>query len=636
MHWFDDFVKELAGGRVSRRAAIGGVGFASASLAVVNGVPRPAAASKNVHLENQTLHTQAGAGSVAPIAPTRGIVRERFSLPSTFTSGPCSYNRSGGTDEMTYVASTTANGKTVTLTVERRLHFPLGVDSSRLTVQATNSLEVTMNGSSVVRVETNLTASRIAATPNATVSIRYGDAVQGARGADLTVQGRSVRGTVLSATRIVPGRNAKIVSAQFVDGVAPVQLAIDPQLYAAIDQLFERFGSENRTCTGIAPRRRRVVRRVQNRATFLSPRVERREDAVAYASYAGEQYGAAAGVEPQNQYGAPSTPDCTSCMNAAASDMGTCWKAAGVSAVFGCFLCAVGDLIACQAKATGAALLCWVAHGGCDEVGCGPGTSCDTGNTCCGSDCCTGSDICVSPGTTCCPQGYTTVCPAAQGYDPFCCGAQWVCCGINGCCNPGSTCCGGKFCCNSGNACCGSACCDAGYTCADPAQSLCCGPNTIPCGSTCCDANTLVCIDATQGICGARGDVVCGNVACGPGSCLGSGANAVCCPGPVCGDRCCSLIGPSAKPQGGGATMSPVQRIRNGGTYTPAPAPTPGGPRIRTCKIPYVPCQTQMNGKPVTLCCQPQQLCCGDQCCAPGLTCCPDAQGNPECNRCIK
>jgi hypothetical protein len=631
MHWFDDLVKGLATGSVSRRGALGGVGLASGSLAAWSTFPGDAFAWKAPRKHSaatQQLGRPAASATAAPVRATRGIVRSRTVLPSTFTSGPCSYKRGGGADDMTYVASTSANGQTVTLTVTRSIRLE-GSDRSRLTARVSNSIDVSAGGAPVVHVESIVVGTRASIARKGTISVRYGAAVSGARGADLSIEGKSVHATLLGAESVAGRSRQKVVSAKFGDNVAPHDLAIDAQLYVAIDTLLQRFQSERQTCNGAPPRRRRAERRVQNRAAFLSAATSRREERVVVdVTPAPESTGGNAGVEPQNQYGAPSTPHCSSCMQSAGNQMTACWSTAGVSAIFGCFLCAATDLITCQAEASAAALACWIPGAGCGEVICSAGTSCDTGDSCCGSDCCTGSDTCVAGSTLCCPAGYTVSCKGAQGEDPFCCGTQWGCCGNNACCPPGSSCCGSNFCCEQGNACCGSSCCAAGSVCSDPARSLCCAQGSIACGSTCCDSNNQVCLDASRGLCGFKGDSVCGNVACAPGNCLNPGSpNATCCSGPVCGDRCCSLIGPTPKPPRPRGTM-----INPNATYNPGAVKQ----RVRTCALPHVPCQSELNGTTYTTCCTPNQICCGDQCCATGLTCCADAQGNPRCNRCIR
>lgn len=630
-HWFDDVVKGLAAGSLSRRSALRGLGAVSGSIAALSAFPHDALARKTHPAQNaaQTLDRAHASATAAPVRLTPGVVRPRLTVPATFTSGPCTYKHGGGSNDMIYVATTVANGQTVTLTVTRSTRIE-GTDRSRLTGYATNTIDVTAGGSPVVRLESQVTATRGGGAHHGTLSVRYGQAVRGARGADLSIDGKSVRGRVLGAERITGKAREKVTSARFDNEAAPIALAIDARLSAAIDSLLERFKNERGTCNGMPPRRRRAERRVQNRAAFLSPAIARRgELVVADVAVAPvpELTGGNAGVEPQNQYGAPSTPHCNSCMNAAGNQMQACWSTAAGS-LFACLVCAAGDLIVCQSEATAAAVACWIPGAGCGEVICKAGTSCDSGDSCCGTDCCTGADVCLSGSTLCCPPGYTTACAGAPGYDSFCCGQQSVCCGNNGCCPPGSNCCGGKFCCEQGNACCGSVCCDAGSTCANPATSLCCGSSSIPCGPTCCDPyNGGVCLDATRGICGVKGDVVCGNSVCGPGSCLHAGtANATCCPGPVCGDRCCSLIGPTPRPFG----RSRVPQLNR----QASPTPTPG--RLAICRRPNVPCRSELNGKLYSTCCKPNQICCGDQCCAVGLTCCADPQGNPRCNTCIK
>jgi len=622
MHWFDDFVKGLAGGSVPRRTALAGVGLASGSLAAWGALPGRALASPRVSANaGDAVRFPGGSASATapPLKLTRGIVRRRLTLPSTFSSGPCAYKRGDALDAMTYTAAGVANGQPVTLTASRNLQFVPGVGRTALSAQSTNVIEVTSGGASVVRFESKVAGTQ-EGTARGTVSLRYGSAVSGARGADLTVVGRTVTGTILGAERAVASSRSKLISSKFFEGAAPLDLAIDGQLYAAIDQLMQRFKSEASTCNGTPPRRGRASRRASTRGAFLSPAIERREFVV--ADYAPEAPGGDAGLEIQNQYGAPSTPHCTSCMNSAGNQMVTCLEAAGVQAIFGDIGDAIIGAIECQAKATAAALACWIPKAGCGEQLCGVGTSCDSGDTCCGTDCCTGSDVCIGQSKTCCPPGYTTVCAGTPGSDPFCCGEGQACCGSDGCCAAGSTCCGGKFCCASGDQCCGDVCCNgAGSVCTDPKNSLCCNSGSTACGTSCCDAK-YVCLDSTKGICAPPGYMICGNLPCPPDNCLNPGTpNAACCPGPVCGNTCCKLF-----------------------TATPTPSPFPSGgigvikQRLRTCVIPNtVACHNEFSGTQYTACCAPNQTCCGDQCCPSSAPqCCPDGQGNPRCGICIK
>src|ERR1700722_11229414 len=163
MHWFDDFVKGLAGGPVSRRTALGSVGLASGSLAVAGALPGSALASPRPRTTAGGAVRLGGASPSAtapPLKLTRGIVRPRLSLPSTFSSGPCAYKRGEGLDEMTYTASGVANGQTVTLAVSRSLHFVPGSSRTALSGESTNVVEITSGGASVARLESKVIGTR--------------------------------------------------------------------------------------------------------------------------------------------------------------------------------------------------------------------------------------------------------------------------------------------------------------------------------------------------------------------------------------------------------------------------------------------------------------------------------------------
>jgi len=390
-----------------------------------------------------------------------------------------------------------------------------------------------------------------------------------------TVQPRSV-GQSLSARTLHPMR------AQFGSGAAPVAISVDRGIYDGISTLLQRFASERKTCSSMRPRfiTEPQPHRISSRSTFLQTFGRRGGESepfvVADADRAPAQYGGSAGIENQNDYGAPSTPHCDSCMNAAANQATGCWETLGADLLFGCAPC-IAAAIQCQAEATAAALGCWIPGAGCMETVCGPSDGCDTGDTCCGSKCCTGNAVCVGNPSTCCPPGYTTACSGSSG--PFCCTSGQMCCGNYLCCDEGSNCCG-TFCCPHESACCGQACCEAGSVCGNAAQSLCCPSGYSVCGSGCCPPNA-VCRDG------------------------------VCCAGAFCGDQCC--------------VNGQLCNQSTGQCYYPSfgtPAPKPSGSKFIQCLHGFSMCHSSYrDGSTKDVCCTPGLACCAGTCCAPGQQC---------------
>jgi hypothetical protein len=435
---------------------------------------------------------------------------------------------------------------------------------------------VTSGGASVVKVESQRNGVR-SGSQSGTMRFEYGPAVQGISSAMLTFQGSSVHGSVQAgpASQSRSTTALRTLHAQFSNEIAPVAISVDRGLYDGIQSLMQRFASERKSCSSTPPRVGGTPRDVASRATFFRRFAE--PAIVADDERAPATYGGAAGVENQNESGAPSTPHCNSCMNAAANQATGCWESLGADLLFGCVPC-ITAVIQCQAEATAAALGCWIPGAGCMQTVCGPATGCDTGDTCCESKCCTGNAVCVGQPSTCCPPGYTVACVGSSSGFPFCCSKGEVCCGNDVCCSEGSKCCG-NFCCPQDSACCGQSCCSAGSMCANASQSLCCPSGYSVCGSSCCPPSAVC-------------------------------RNGVCCQGAFCGDQCC--VNGQLCHQATGQCYYPS-------FGTPSPRPTAG--KLSRCLHGSI-CHSQYrDGTSSDVCCPAGLACCAGACCGPGQQC---------------
>ena len=479
-----------------------------------------------------------------------------------------------------YRATTSAGGHTLTLTVHHRT--VVSGTGQALSALATDTIEVTSDASRVVRVESKRNLEHGQNQSSGTMRFEYGEAVHGISGATLTFVGSSVHSQLApsSTGQTVVSRTRRSLNAQFARDAAPVAISVDSGMYDGIKTLMDRFARERKTCAGVKPRFVTGIRKVSNRATFFKT-FGKRGGGLAPVIVADEDrapatYGGSAGIENQNEAGAPSTPNCNSCMNAAASQAQACWETLGVDLLFGCAPC-IAAAIQCQAEATANALGCWIPGAGCMQTICGPDTGCDTGDTCCGSKCCTGNATCVGQPSTCCPPGYTVACGGANG--PFCCASGQMCCGNNLCCDEGSNCCG-SFCCPQESECCGEACCSAGSKCANAATSLCCQTGYTVCGSSCCPPNAI-CRDG------------------------------VCCAGSFCGDQCC--------------VNGQLCNQSTGQCYYPSfgtPAPQASGNKFVQCRRPFTMCHSvYRDGRTADICCSSGLACCAGTCCGPNQQC---------------
>ncbi len=580
MHWFDNFAKSLSRPYESRRVALGKM---AAIIAAANASwPSRAGAAPS-----QTLHPSETIGGSPPptgsptlhtigaSASRRGIQVRTLHLPTAYKTGPCEFSLSGRNADFYYRATGSAGSQSLTLVVYHRT--TISGTGRQLSAQVTDTIEVTSGGASVVKVESERNAVR-GGSQSGTMRFEYGPAVQGISGAMLTFQGSSVHGTVQtgSSTLVHNATTLRTLHAQFTSDATPVAVSVDHTLYDGIQSLMQRFASERRSCSSTPPRVGGVSRDVASRARFFRSLAQ--PAIIADENRAPATYGGAAGVENQNESGAPSTPNCNSCMNAAANQATGCWTTLGADLLWGCVPC-ITAAISCQAEAVAAALGCWIPGAGCMQTVCGPANGCDTGDTCCGSKCCTGSAVCVGQPSTCCPPGYTIACMGATSGFPFCCANGDVCCGNDICCSQGSHCCG-NFCCPQDSACCGVSCCSPGSVCANASQSLCCPSGSSICGSTCCPPGAIC-------------------------------RNGVCCPGTFCGDQCC--------------VNGELCHQATGQCYYPSfgtPSPRPSASKISLCLHGYSVCHSAYrNGSTKDVCCTAGLACCAGTCCGPGQQC---------------
>jgi len=587
IHWFDDFAKSLARPQESRRTALAKMG----AMVVAANVPWPSrVAAASDPTPHTVLQRPIGATSlklhtVAKSAARQGMTVRAQSLASEYKSGPCELRVHGRDADYYYRATSSAGGSSLTLVVHHR--SVVKGSGHDLTAVATDTIEVTSGGASVVRVESKRNFARTGARTSGTMRFAYGSAVKGISAATLSYEGSSIRSNVTpSSTESSQSvRSLRTLHSQFASDAAPVAISVDHAIYDGIQSLMRRFTSERKLCASKRPRlmtEPKATRSTTSRGNFFKTFGKRasQRGTIVIADDTTDRgpatYGGSAGLENQNEYGAPSTPNCDSCMNAAASQAVGCWETLGVDLLFGCAPC-IAAAIQCQAEATASALGCWIPGAGCMQTICGPGNGCDTGDTCCGSKCCTGNAVCVGQPSTCCPPGYTTACSGANG--PFCCSNGDTCCGNDVCCEGGSHCCG-NFCCPQGSACCGQSCCSSGSACADPSQSLCCPADYSVCGSNCCPPHAI-CRDG------------------------------VCCEGAFCGDQCC--------------VNGQLCNHASGQCYYPSfgtPAPRPSGSKFMTCLHGFAMCHSAYrDGSTKDICCTSGLGCCAGTCCGPGEQC---------------
>jgi hypothetical protein len=578
VHWFDGFVKDLAGERTPRRSALRTIGIA-AGTASMPWTPSAVLAAGPGHRErNPGAHRGAGTASqtVPAVRSKRGAVRKKLTLPQSYRSGACEYSFKGSDSHLNYHTTTASNGKSYELRVLHHTH--MSFDGKNPKAEQTDTLEVTSGGTRVVRVETRRSTTRGDASHTGTVKFEYGKSVRGLRSALLHFDASGIHGSYegLETHAAAATSGTKAVKAQFAASMKPVTLHVEHGVSEAIETLGRRFKSELQTCSTKPPRRRRVSERVPSRASFLSRFGGTLIADDPLPGGAGEE----AGVEIQNQNGAPSTPHCEGCMNAAANQMAGCATTLLGDLVFGCVPCILAAIM-CQAEATAAALGCWVPlAGGCMQTVCAPTQGCDSQDTCCGGDCCTGSDVCLHGSNVCCPPGETLSCVGTSNGFPFCCGKDSICCGDDRCCPVNSLCCSGETCCPQGSTCCGTTCCDAGTVCLDAHAGMCCSKGSTVCGGVCCDETC---------------------------------ENGLCCPkGTFCGDTCCT---------NGNQCTAAGQCTYPGFGPTPSPKPT-GRLGASECTPGFYLQHTPFkDGTFKDICCPKGITGCAGICCPPNLYC---------------
>jgi len=393
--------------------------------------------------------------------------------------------------------------------------------------------EVTADGQLVMSVTATVDSN------GGEVQIEYGPLVPGVSSASAVLEDGVVSGMVDGRALVsMPVDQVDTNNMSFQDGDPPTELGMDPDLKAAVTELFEAAATTAEGCS--APNGNDVAKATtvkgQKKSGHYSETVETGDCAECWAKCIGEG---------------------TACAGAVT---GTCWLT-----LIGAPACYLAGYAACIYVEIDCDIDCYRNGGGCCPVMCHDnypasvccldGESCmdpDTGRCCgpgekpCGGKyCCEGTEECINDivqgGVECCePQN---IC---GDYLKTCCDPTDSCItDLHLCCPAGHPPCTDK-CCDSGQQCINNdlVCCDVGNICNDRCcadeedchAGVCCKPEN-KCGSVCCDDLASGCIPELSLCCGFDQDA-CGNTCCPIGeSCVGGTA---CCPDArICGDVCC-------------------------------------------------------------------------------------------------
>jgi len=338
--------------------------------------------------------------------------------------------------------------------------------------------------------------------------VDYGSLVPGFTSTMLVVENETLSGTVNGRAIVpMPVAQADPSMVRFEDGEPPPDSGIDPDIDAALPELFELASSAAQKCVEMS----------------------------------GAAEGGSAVVDKRGDRGHVSLPafssGCIKCKGGCAAGQVACALGGFSCATLGWpanIICIAIEETSCLAayltcisacKATGAPCCPVGCGGGCCEdqetcinpaerLCCGPGQS-----TCLGTECCDSVEVCIDSGPiagTCCdPMNH---------------------CG-DACCKPTDACLPEvSLCCSAEQTPCVDKCCDtAGCIDTGPNPGTCCEPENI-CGTSCCDE--LDSCVASLSLCCGFNSPACGNKCCGTGeSCL-PGNN--CCPNNrVCAGICC-------------------------------------------------------------------------------------------------
>src|SRR5215472_6886035 len=556
-HWFDNLAREIAGGKLSRRQALGWT--LQGGLAVAYA----------------TLFRSAGAFAQAPPRPSPQEAIPPISVGTTSVGG-CIRRVAGNS----FVQEVTVDQAGMTFKQQ------MAYDHTKEAV--TNSLIIRRGQTLILKVDAT-TAKGGAAT----VTVRSGADIKGVQTVSTTTRdGRTFQGSMdgrsFTTNRTSrPHHPLSLSPLTFSDGRPAPHISVDPQLAKSISDIVGKARAASASCRKVMPAPMRPTRhRLRELGQGGSP---------------GDGW-----YEPGGTYDAPACSQCSdNCTSTCNDDCGVGdWET---------YVCGPG----CIAAAYACANLCWAGcwgtcqlpGGGCCPVPCGGpftcfgrGDQCFRGDLCCPSPFVVCKDVCCGIGVTgCAPDGFCGCLAGELVCGDNCCPPDTMCCGSHCCPTTGNMCCGDQ-CCPQGNyKCCGGACCPGDAPCLN--NTTCCASPSYVCGGTCCAPFSNCCAGACcDGQC-------CGSTCCKQGDvCLKDGYGNIvgCCPpAQVCGYSCCASGQKCIDPHEGTCAACPRGTVPTVcGTATGAPGPTVCcPPGVLCCNGKCCPFPSDNRGNVV--CCTP-------------------------------
>ena len=457
-HWFDQFTKDIAAARLSRRSAV--------QLAVGFGLT----GSYDIALAREpAVRTRPPRGSLLPIldepplpATAIQLVQAQPAPRAPAAAGPCVVRRERGRTSAAVKTQTSFQGR------------PLTLESSLTNIPGSNGSTVTrtvmrLAGDIVLDIQFSHSPS---SRPPYQGQVHLGAVFKTQRSLIWASEdGRLVRGT-LDGRRLAPFTiGAAAPPLRFADGgTPPPPEALAADFEAAVRDLLSRARINGETCrSAFPPARERPPR---------EPR--------------GPQFHALSGHHSNTD----SSGACNDCKLGCTTAGIACGIGFGVACAFTFGIgCAVG-VAGCGVTVAACFVTCQ--NTVCCPVGCGSNVF----------ECCFNDETCLNPAQSLCCDGGTVGCAGMTCCDPTdtcmsngtCCPKPGVPCG-DICCPGGAVCQTdktGPHCCTEGHVLCNGVCCD------DPDEicfndKTCCLPEK-KCGSTCCDKLSN-CANESKGLC---------------------------------------------------------------------------------------------------------------------------------------
>jgi len=607
-HWFDDLVKGMARGALSRRGILKGTLQAGlAGLSVAGGL--------------DGLAEGVAVGSpFEPGAPRPPVTTEK--------RGPCTVEYDAGAKQSTmrHAVQSTVEGKLLTDVSQITFTHPAQRGQAP---QIKSTRSITLGSDLLLRIDKQSHGSSV------DVKVTYGTAFHGIQEATFTSDGKVTQGTIDGRRTLQFPVGIDANSIKFADGNPPPAISLNAALEQALNAIRQKAKDDISSCgqeaTGrastaggswrvpasnqVAASRKtlafaRKLKRLSPLGLTLAPATS------GFVSPWASPEPVAVGGEPSAMPAAalpdPAPPQvggqaCQDCQNNCAVDYGICETGAGVGCIFTLF-----GAGACEAAAAA----------GCAAIGAICLNKCDQdGGACCPVGC---------PNGGCCDQGQQ--CTPTQ--DLCCASNVFVCAG--GCCPPGFIC-KDNVCCTTDRAVCAGVCCPEGQACST--EGICCPQveaNTKPvsCNHTCCPKDTYCCGG------GSYVEVCCPNgQKCLPVANMPS-AKTCCADRYVCGDVCCQAeqsccggkcVDLCLDGQMIGCDCCPNERACGKVCCPPGLSCVDGSCQTVTCPPGQYKCSGPVSGGPyATICCPDKNaVCCNKQCCKSGEICYTLTEGGP-------